>query len=377
MTPEEQFALEMEKRRAATEAVMRSLQNNANDVHGPSMNPVVADAIANPPAPAPVSSEPSVTPSSVPGQVDVKLGGALKGATIPFTPAPVAETPAVAPAGEKTLVSPSAQPAATASPVSFYRDMILQNDAIRNKEKEDWERREKSDRARTTIAAVTDALASLGNLVGTTQGAFSQTQTYQTPFITEQVERDRALARKRADMLYESDNDIRMAQARYDQQLAKIDRQLAVQDAITKRSLALADLRADRDAALHGYKTDENAQKAQLNKERDAANNEVKMAIAGNRDKTSVTTANIRADATRYSADKRAETSAGGVNGYETEKTYEYTKDEYGNLHKTKETTIRKGSSGTTTTTKETKTDGDKQKKDKPYGKKKEKKKVL
>lgn len=211
MTPEEQFALEMEKRRAATEAVFRALDS---DSHGPAqLNPVVADAIAQDAAPA-VAETPAVTP------------------------APLAEAPAATP------VTPAVQPAPTASPVSFY-DMILQNDAIRNKEKEDWDRREKSDKARTTIAAVTDALASLGNLVGTTQGAFSQPQTYQTPFITEQVERDRALARKRADMLYESDNAIRMAQAKYDQQLAYADRQLDVQREITERALKNNESKAD------------------------------------------------------------------------------------------------------------------------------------
>ena len=98
---------------------------------------------------------------------------------------------------------------------SFY-DMLLRNDAYRLQNKEAFERNERANRARTTIAAVSDALASLGNLVGTTRGAFSQPQTYQTPFVTEQVEADRARARTLADKIQASDQSIRLAKARED-----------------------------------------------------------------------------------------------------------------------------------------------------------------
>ena len=316
MTPEEQFALEMEKRRAATEAVMRSLQN---DTHGPSMNPVVADAVANPPA---VEPEPAPVAAEAPA---------------------VEEKPAVAPA------APAVQPA-TASPVSFY-DMILQNDAIRNKEKEDWERREKSDRARTTIAAVTDALASLGNLVGTTHGAFSQPQTYQTPFITEQVERDRALARSRADMLYNSDNNLRMAQAKYDQQLANIDRQLAVQDKMTERELAKIEARAALAADTAKYKSDQIAQQGDIRKDVARMNNE-------SAERRTAKTAGVsRANALtrdafnrdKLEAQKNGEigSGSGGVGGYTTETNIEY--NDMG--QKVRETKSRTGANGNTTTT--------------------------
>jgi hypothetical protein len=229
--------------------------------------------------------------------------------------------------------------------------MILQNDAIRNKEKEDWERREKSDRARTTIAAVTDALASLGNLVGTTQGAFSQPQTYQTPFITEQVERDRALARSRADMLYNSDNNLRMAQARYDQQLANIDRQLAVQDKMTERELAKIQARAELAAANAGYRSDQIAQQGDIRKDVARMNNE-------SAERRTAKTAGVsRANALtrdafnrdKLEAQKNGEigSGSGGVGGYTTETNIEY--NDMG--QKVRETKSRTGANGNTTTT--------------------------
>lgn len=148
----------------------------------------------------------------------VALGGAFHGATVPLPNVTVGQTThakdsAPVPGAPKQVI-PAPQ-VDTPETNSFY-DMLLRNDAYRLANQEAFERNEKANRARTTIAAVTDALASLGNLVGTTQGAFSQPQTYQTPFVTEQVEADRARARALADRIQANDQTIRLAKARED-----------------------------------------------------------------------------------------------------------------------------------------------------------------
>lgn len=146
----------------------------------------------------------------------VALGGAFHGATVPLPnvtvgqPAPAKDSAPVPGAPKPIIPAPQVD---TPETNSFY-DMLLRNDAYRLQNKEAFERNERANRARTTIAAVTDALASLGNLVGTTQGAFSQPQTYQTPFVTEQVEADRARARALADRIQANDQTLRLAQAR-------------------------------------------------------------------------------------------------------------------------------------------------------------------
>ena len=148
----------------------------------------------------------------------VALGGAFHGATVPLPNVTVGQTThakdsAPVPGAPKQVI-PAPQ-VDTPETNSFY-DMLLRNDAYRLANQEAFERNEKANRARTTIAAVTDALASLGNLVGTTQGAFSQPQTYQTPFVTEQVEADRARARALADRIQANDQTLRLAKARED-----------------------------------------------------------------------------------------------------------------------------------------------------------------
>ena len=148
----------------------------------------------------------------------VALGGAFHGATVPLPNVTVGQTThakdsAPVPGAPKPVI-PAPQ-VDTPETNSFY-DMLLRNDAYRLANQEAFERNEKANRARTTIAAVTDALASLGNLVGTTQGAFSQPQTYQTPFVTEQVEADRARARALADRIQANDQTLRLAKARED-----------------------------------------------------------------------------------------------------------------------------------------------------------------
>lgn len=146
---------------------------------------------------------------------------------------------------------PGAPKPATASPLtqsedygSFY-DMLLRNDAYRLQNKEAFERNERANRARTTIAAVSDALASLGNLVGTTRGAFSQPQTYQTPFVTEQVEADRTRARTLADKIQASDQTIRLAKAREDLTNGTYALRKELEEEKTRRAQLNNDAKAD------------------------------------------------------------------------------------------------------------------------------------
>ena len=359
----QQLVDDLEKRNLAAQQALNAMQAVA-----PGSGALAANAIVGERASQALDALDTVSPGA--GAALVKE--AMSPSVAPVAPAPVAETPAVAPVAFGTPgINPNAPDwrtaNASASPVSFY-DMILQNDAIRNKEKEDWDRREKSDKARTTIAAVTDALASLGNLVGTTQGAFSQPQTYQTPFITEQVERDRALARSRADMLYNSDNSLRMAQARYDQQLANIDRQLAVQDKMTERELAKIQARAELAAANAGYRSDQIAQQGDIRKDVARMNNE-------SAERRTAKTAGVsRANALTRDAFNRDKLEAqkngeigggsGGVGGYTTETNIEY--NDMG--QKVRETKSRTGANGqtttTTTTTTPSKTPPSKQKKE-------------
>lgn len=189
---------DLEKRKALFDIAVKG-----TDLDEGGMNPLVADAIASAPP-----AQTWVAPSSEPGKVDVTLGGAFGGATIPFTPG----TAAPSSASPKPVIP---APQVDAQGNSFY-DMLLANDAYRQQNAEAFERNERANKARTTLAAVTDALASLGNLVGTTQGAFSQPQTYQTPFVTEQVEADRARARALADRIQANDQTLRLAKARED-----------------------------------------------------------------------------------------------------------------------------------------------------------------
>ena len=315
------------------------------DAHGVGqMNPVVADALDAAPAP-----KTKVEATDDPAKVNVTLGGALGGAKIPFTPG-VAET----------------QKEETTSPLSFY-DMLLRSDAVRQKASEAYERNEKSNRARTRIAAIADALSSLGNLVGTTYGAFNQPQTYQTPFVTEQVESDRARARQMANMLYQNENSLRLAQQKYDMQNANLDRQLAVQDAITQRAYMNAMARealADKNAA---YKSEQIEQQGQIRK--DVA----KMNAESAERRTATTAGTSRAnkkDDIKFKYDeleakKNGEIGAsGGVGGYTVTETETVHRDDMGNITGKEKTKTRTGKGGTTTTTTSTKTPPSKQKKD-------------
>ena len=316
------------------------------------VNPIVQEAID---ALKP-SATPTVSPSSEEGKVNITLGGALKGATIPFVPGqPVTGIQPVAAAATPAMQSPEA-----VGTTDTFLDLLMRNNELRMRNDAELKRNEKANQARTRIAAISDAIASLGNLIGTTQGAFNQPQTYSTPFVTEQVEQDRALARQRANMLERTDNELRLAKMKMDATAANYDRQLAIQDAISQRALNNAIARANLEADKHGYRTDENAQKAGYTREIHQMDNE-------SREKRTNTSAGVSAANNRRNvqfkydeldAKKNGQigSGSGGVGGYTTRTEYEY--DELG--HKTSETKTRTGSNGQTTTTTTTTSSGGK-----------------
>lgn len=300
----------------------------------PGVNPLVADALANG-----ASSAPAPNP----------FHAAAMGLAPKVESAPVAPVGAVAPAASALPVTPA--PRVDAGETNSFYDMLLRNDAYRLQNKEAFERNEKANRARTAIAAVSDALASLGNLVGTTQGAFSQPQTYQTPFVTEQVEADRKEARKLAQAIEDNDMSLRLTQAKYDAENGLYGNKLALEQAKTDRAMALALERAKLaeqnagyksalEGTKHGYRSDEIAQRGDITLKGIEMRNE--QSDINNR-RTTGTSAqnNIRNNETRK------EVGSGNVGGYTTHTDIIY--DEL--RRKTGETKTRTREGGATTTT--------------------------
>lgn len=232
---------------------------------------------------------------------------------------------------------------------SFY-DMLVRNDAYRLANKDAFERNERANAARVRIAAVTDALASLGNLVGTTRGAFSQPQTYQTPFVTEQVDADRARARQLADRLQANEQTIRLTKAREDLATGAYALRQALEEERTRRAMLNNEARAALSAQNAGQKSEQIAQQGAIRKEVAQMNN------ASAEKRTGITAGTSRANALtrdafnrdKLEAQKNGEIgSSNGVGGYTT--TTEYTYDDLG--HKTGETKRRTPAGGPTATT--------------------------
>lgn len=217
------------------------------------MNPLVADALAQGPAYDPSNA---VAPSAAePGAVDVSLGGAFRGAKIPFVPGVPA--PSV-PAGteEEEAEDPVAK--------TFY-DLMTHSEDYRKRASAAWERNERADKARRSLAAVSDALSSLGNLVGTVGGASNQTQTYQSPFVKDQVDADRKEYRTLAKSLQENEEGIRLAKMKLDAQQAAYDAQLEKEQVKLQNTLAAIAARGEEsrktEGVKHDYRAAENEQK--------------------------------------------------------------------------------------------------------------------
>lgn len=192
---------------------------------------------------------------------------------------------------------PSAEFTSTENDLSgkYFLDILSNNEEIRRRMAEDYERNEKSRRARLALASLTDGLAALGNLVGTTQGAFSQPQTYQTPFVTEQVEADRARARQLADRLRSENESIRLAQAKLqaadEQALTKAQQAMDLENARFEHNKILIGNRGEEARATEGVKhenrTLEETQKQEGKEALADKNNASREAIAAGRNATS------------------------------------------------------------------------------------------
>ena len=337
MPTQQQILDELERRNRDAASVFRVAGGE------PGMNPVVSEAIDSyVPSPAP-----SVSASSDGQTVNAKLGGAMKGVTVPVTPF-TPGVPAVTPEPETS---------------SFYR-MLLANDDARIRGSEAYQRREKANAARTRIAAVADALASLGNLVGTTQGAFSQPQTYQTPFINEQVAQDRALARQHANMLRQHEQTIRMAQARQEATEDTYAYRQAIEEEKTNRAIQLALKRAELAGQNNAAKKDIAVTQIEGRKELAGINNKSKAEIAAANNASREKVGAGHDAARRYAVDNRG--GSGGVGEYTTTTSTEnhYETDEFGNRYRTGSTTTRTRTAGGKTETTVTKTPPSRQKKD-------------
>ena len=269
--------------------------------------------------------------------------------SVPFTPGMAESKPVI------TAPQAGVEPEGN----SFY-DMIVRNDAYRLANAEAFERNERANKSRLALAAVTDALASLGNLVGTTQGAFSQPQTYQVPFVAEQVEADRTRARSLAERIQQNEHSLRMAKAREDMTNYANELRKEIEEEKTRRALAGIQGRSDLAREKHGYATEENEQKGDIRKDIAQMNN------ASAEKRTGITAGTSRANALtrdafnrdKLEAQKNGEIggSGGGVGGYTTTTRSEY--DELG--RKIGETKTRTPAGGPTTTTTTTTASGKK-----------------
>lgn len=325
---------ELIERRALFDAALAG-----TDLDRGGMDPLVAEALAAGPSD---KADPVLETAKA-----VAAKAAAEPPVASAASAPVVSASDAAPAPPVGPAIPAPQTASTGAD-TFY-DMLLRNDAYRLQNKEAFERNERANAARVRIAAVADALASLGNLVGTTAGSENQPQTYQTPFVAEQVEAGRKEARALAKAIEENQEGLQLAKMKLDASNASYDRQLAVQDAITQRAVANALARAELEKDKHGYRTEENAQKAGFTKEQHDIDNAVKKEIAEGRNATSRanTAANVAQKDRVLDAKKNGEISDGNVGSYTTETVI--TRDDAG--HEVGRTTRRTGSNGQTTTT--------------------------
>ena len=302
------------------------------------MNPLVAEAIANQPA-APTG----VAPSSEAGKADVTFGGALGGVTVPLAPYDPSIVVDDGTEGKKREDTYG----------DYFYDLLVSNDAYRRANSEAFERNEKANKARARIAAVSDALSSLGNLVGTVYGAPNQEQTYQSPLVNERRKEDVERARKLAQAIQENEQGIRLTKAKIDAQQAVYDSQLEKERLKYLNNLGLIAARGDEtrktEEAKHGYRTEENEQKGEIQKDLTGMRNE-----SAER-RTAMSSGVSRANAAernqisrdRLEAQKNGEIgSNGGVGGYTTQTTIQ--RDEFG--RETGRTTTRTGSNGQTVT---------------------------
>jgi len=269
--------------------------------------------------------------------------------------------PLAASVPEKSAEPVAEKPAPVTAPVAdtdtdTFLDILMRNDAVRQRSGDAFARREKADAARLRLAAVADALSSLGNLVGTTKGAFNQEQKYQVPVVYEDMENSRAYARKYADKLNDDAESVNLLRAKLDATKGQYATQLALEQAKTDRAMALAMERAklaeqqagwktQQLGVQHGYKSEEETQKQEGRKEIQTMKNE--QSDINNRRSTGTSAANnIRTN------DRIRETGgSGGVGAYTTTETERVVRDDYGNIISREKVKSRTSNGQTSTTT--------------------------
>lgn len=339
MTPQE-LAEDLDKRLAAQQMLNLAAPGTFD------VPTVVGQAIAEQEA-----SRPTVT-----------LGGAFRGAEVPLPDVKIppggGESPsagATAPVNADVKPGTEAAPAGKASSVTpapsvdveenLFLNMLLRNDAVRARNRDAYERREKSDRARLTLASLSDALSSLANLAGTTHGAFSQQQTYQVPVVYQDIEKNRSLARTYAEKLNENEQSINLMKAKLDATGNTYEKQLALEQAKTDRAMALALAREDLARQQAGWKSDLEKDKSDYRKEEETQKQAGRVEIhrmdneqkdINNRRTTGTSAANnIRTN------DTRKEVGGGSVGGYTKTETKQVNRDDLGNVLSETKTTTR------------------------------------
>lgn len=335
MTPA-QLAEDIERRNREAQAVFSVA---AGDRTG--LNPVVAEALASQQHASGQSPLTQIATQVAQQSVSQPVPAQTVNPTLPNRP--------------NGIISerPMGVPDTESRPQSFA-DLIMQNNAVRLRNKEAFDRREKADKARLTIAAVTDALASLGNLVGTTQGAFSQPQTYQVPFVHEDAERARAEARNTANMLLRNDQSLRVAQMREESANSAAALRQALEEERTRRAQmnneARADLARQNAEAKVNYAGVQQGYKSELEAQKQAGRETLAGINNASREKQTAMRVGVSAANNIRNNERMAANGGGRVGGYTTETTIH--RDEYG--QETGRTTTRTPANGgpsTTTTT--------------------------
>ena len=115
-----------------------------------------------------------------------------------------------------------------------FLEMIKENQAYQEQARKNAERKERENRARLALAGLADGLSALGNLIGTTQGAANQPQTYQMPFVKEDIDKGQARDYETTERLRRAEQALRAEEAK----LSSKGNPFAVSDVAHARKLA-------------------------------------------------------------------------------------------------------------------------------------------
>lgn len=161
-----------------------------------------------------------------------------------------------------------------------FLEQLMHNAEMQRVQAQREGKKEKERRARIVIASLSDGISALGNLVGTTAGASGQPQTYQMPFVNQDVEQDRAYARTIADRIQANEENLRLAKIRRDAGGSPAD----LEDLKHYNRLSEITARGENQESVQQHID-----------QRHASGIESREGIAANRNETAVNVANIRA----------------------------------------------------------------------------------